>query len=148
MAVTNFLYLFINEVADLLGSIEGIRWSTAGPPETVDLGPTALVYQTAGGLADRYPANSMILLDDVIVAVIMPSSNLTAANAQLLPLKEKIYEQLALLRARDASIKPSDNMATFGGVNHVYGPIEWPTGELFMGYLFTIDNVKIENVII
>jgi len=89
------------------------------------------------------PADVATDLHSLQIAVLMPLNDIAQAVNTMLPLYEPIIA--AIFNHRNG--RTSAHYQTFGDIVYTLGPIDWAGGTLMYGYVFTIQEVKLQNVI-
>lgn len=133
----------IDELIAVVDAVTGINYAPGDPPGQINASVAAVVYGSRGANKGGPGSTMMTDLHDVTIAVVMPFTSFEHCNQVMLPFCELITEALRdHLRGRTSA-----HYSTFGDIRYVYGPIEWPAGIIMLGYLFTIENLKIQNTI-
>lgn len=132
----------IDEFITVMDAVSGIQYVPPDPTEQVPVWPAAVVY-LADGVSRNQPQGVMTQLHNVTIAFVMPLVDLAQCTRTMLSYAQSIPE--ALFDHRNG--RTSAHYATFGDISHTLGPIEWPQGQEFFGYLFRIEGVKVQNEI-
>ena len=130
----------IAELVAVVGAVDGVNYYPDEPGEQIPLWPAAMVYMTDGVTG----ASGNDLKTDkhnIQIAVIMPAIDMRQQAKTMLPLFEPITAALWAHR----NSYTSAHYDTFIGIAHSLGPMEWPSGELWYGYVFTLQELKIQN---
>ena len=131
----------ITELIGVISGVSGIQVAPTSPAEQVTAYPAAFAYATSGRSRNA-PAGSTTDLHAVQIAVLMPLNDMGQATQTMLPLYEPMIA--ALINYRDN--RTSSNFQTFGDITYTLGPIDWG-GVVMYGYVLTLEEVKIQNVI-
>ena len=130
----------IAELIAVVGAVEGINYYPDEPGEAIPLWPAAMVYATNGG-AGAGGNDIQTDLHNIELAVIMPAVDMRQQAKTILPLYETITA--ALWNHRNG--QTSSHYSTFTDITYTLGPLEWPSGESWYGFVFTITGLKIQN---
>jgi hypothetical protein len=130
----------LDELIGVMRDVSGVTHAPDDPGLQVVEYPAAMVYVSEGTLKNQ-PQNVRTDLHTVQIAVIMPTSELEYTNQTMLALLEPIAGALFSHHNGRTSL----HYQTFGEIQYTYGPIEWPSGVQYFGYIFTINGLKIQN---
>lgn len=132
----------IHELVAVVGAVDGIQYAPDELTERISNWPVAMVYATDGstGMGGN---DIQTDLHNIQIAVIMPQNDMRQQSKTIRPLYEKVTK--ALFQHRNG--RTNNHYDTFAGISYTLGPIEWPSGELWYGFVFTIEQLKIQNTI-
>ncbi len=128
------------ELVAVIAAVSGINHAPSEPTEQITTYPTAQTY-TTGGSSINEPPDVEKSLHSINIAVLMPLNDIRQAIKVMLPLYEVIVA--AIYTHRNG--RTSSHYATFGALNYTLGPVDWPSGQIMYGYIFTLDGIKIQN---
>lgn len=134
------LYTFIDEVVDVIQSVQGIR-HTGRMPNALKKWPSAPVYSVSGRAYGEM-GEVMSYRHNVRIGLLGPyDGNISKISDALLPLLEPLVEALT----KKMLAQEFTTVANFGEIEYVFGPIDW-AGQVQFGFLLTIYDVKIRRV--
>lgn len=131
----------IDELIAVMATVSGVNAAPSDPTEQVSIWPAAMVYGSDGYLADIRASAEDKSLHSVQIAVIMPLNDMAICTQIMVPL----YEPIASALITHLNGRTSSHYQTWAGWSYTLGPIDWPSGQLMYGYVFTINEVKIIN---
>jgi len=131
----------IGDIVEELQTISGIRRVPDEPPENNDQFPFAVVYPLTG-IYTQGPAQLMKGLHSINIELHIARKDLPRDYAQVMDLIDTLpWELMKLLNDGGYS-----NLATFGEIGYVFGPLSW-AGVDTLGVTYTIGDVKVETEI-
>lgn len=133
---------FIAECVTQIRTLADLRYVPDNPPLQVSVWPMVTVFASDGEFIDQPAGLLMTGLNNVTIAVILPTGNdLEKVIDFLLPYCEQIPMTLFKYFTKNNS---SSHAQKIGAISYTIGPIEWGGIDMF-GFLFTIQDVKIQN---
>lgn len=131
----------IDEIIAVIAAVDGINYAPSDPTLQANIWPTAITYATNGRVAETRASIEDISLHDIAIAVVQPLGDLVQATQALLPLYEPIIDALI----DHLNGRTSNHYSAWRNVEYTLAPIDWPSGDVYYGYIFVIKEVKIQN---
>ncbi len=133
---------FIAECVEVIRGLPGLTYVPDNPPLHAVVWPMVTVYASDGITTDQPAGLVMTGIDNVTIAVVLPLDNLERTIDFLLPYREQIPKALFTEFTKNNA---SSHAQKIGIISYTLGPIEWPQGIEMFGFLFTVNDVKIQN---
>lgn len=131
----------ISELVNVIADVSGINYVPDEPSEQISAWPAAMIYATDGLVSGMRASTENKSLHNVAIAIIMPLQDMRLATEIMLPFYELVTDALIT----HLNGRTSAHYSTWSELNYTLGPIEWPSGQLMYGYIFTIGGLKIIN---
>lgn len=129
------------ELVSVISGVSGVKYAPSEPSEQIKSWPVAMTYTTDGRVSELRASIENKSLHTINIAVLMPLNDLRQAVLTMLPLYEPITDALI----NHLNGRTSTQYATWRNLAYTLGPVEWPTGDVMYGYVFTLQEVKIQN---
>lgn len=139
----------LTEIQELMEGLSGVRSVPANPPDDIPFDPVVLVYAAYGNVRQK-TFDDTLGLHVIVIDVLVANTDIGRVRALLNPFIDSV--PAALYSARKAGT--FNTIETFGGgvgdgdrgIDYEFVTVEYG-GQGFLGYRFTVNDVKITTLI-